>query len=122
MKVTHEKNEKIANMIFASIYTLYLKKLEKKGRTKTELNKVIEWFTSYNEKQIQNHLDEQTTFKIFFEKAKIHSKANLIKGVVCGYRIEEIDEKFNTYKQSRRLDKLVDELAKGLQMEKILRI
>ena len=122
MKVTLEKNEKIAKMIFASIYNLYLNKLEKKGRTKAELNKVIEWFTSYNEKQIQNHLDEQTTFKMFFEKAKIHPKANLIKGVVCGYRIEEINEKFNTYKQCRRLDKLVDELAKGLKMEKILRI
>ena len=122
MQVTREKNEKIANMIFASIYNLYLNKLEKKGRTKAELNKVIEWFTSYNEKKIQNHLDEQTTIKTFFEKAKIHPKTNLINGVVCGYRIEEIDEKFNTYKQCRRLDKLVDELAKGHKMEKILRV
>lgn len=121
MKVTTEKNEQVANMIFANIYPLYLQRLEKNGRTKEELNKVIEWFTSYNKKDLQTLINEKVTFRTFFEKATIHPNAYLIKGVVCGYRIEEIENEFEVYKQCRRLEKLIDELAKGRKIEKILR-
>ena len=121
MKVTAEKNEKVANMIFASIYPLYLDRLEKNGRTKQELNQVIEWFTGFDQDTLQTLIDEKATFRTFFQKAKIHPNAHLIKGVVCGYRIEEIDDEFETYKQCRRLEKLIDELARGRKMEKILR-
>ena len=121
MKVTVEKNEKVANMVFASIYTLYLNRLVKNGRTKEELNQVIEWFTGYDEKKTQALIDEKMTFGTFFKEAKIHPNAHLIKGVVCGYRIEEIEDEFETYKRCRQLEKLIDELAKGRKMEKILR-
>jgi len=121
MKVTPEKNEKIAKMIFASIYPLYLNRLEKNGRTKEELDQVIRWFTGYDQATLQAHLDEKASYKIFFEKATIHPNAHLIKGVVCGYRIEEIKNEFELYKQCRQLEKLIDELAKGRKMEKILR-
>ncbi|MEP2023537.1 MAG: DUF2200 domain-containing protein [Reichenbachiella sp.] len=121
MKVTAEKNEKVANMIFASIYPLYWDRLEKNGRTKEEFHQVIEWLTGFDEDQLQTLIAEKVTFRTFFEKAKIHPNAHLIKGVVCGYRIEEIDEEFELYKQCRQMDKLIDELAKGRKMEKILR-
>ena len=121
MKVTAEKNEKVAQMIFGSIYPLYLNRLEKNGRTKEELNQVIEWLTGFNEEKIQELIDEKVTFETFFKNANIHPNAHLIKGVVCGYRIEEIEDKFETYKQCRRMEKLIDELAKGRKMEKILR-
>lgn len=121
MKVTAEKNEKVANMIFASIYPLYLKRLEKNGRTKEELNQVIKWFTGFDQDALQALIDEKATFRTFFQKAKIHPNAHLIKGVVCGYRIEEIEDGFELYRQCRRLEKLIDELAKGRKMEKILR-
>ena len=121
MKVTLEKEEKVANMIFASIYQLYLNRLEKNGKTKEELNQIIEWFTGFDNTDIQILIKEKVTFRIFFQRAKINSNANLIKGVVCGYRIEEIEEKFDLYKQCRRMEKLIDELAKGRKMEKILR-
>ena len=121
MKVTAEKNEKVANMIFASIYPLYLNRLEKNGRTRTELNQVIEWLTGYDEAKLQSLIDEKVTFRTFFERAEIHPNANMIKGVVCGYRIEEIEDKFDLYKQCRRMEKLIDELARGRKMEKILR-
>jgi len=121
MNVTTEKNEKVANMIFASIYPLYLNRLEKNGRTKEELNQVIEWFTGYDENILQTLIDKKSTFRTFFQEAKINLNAHLIKGVVCGYRIEEIEEEFEVYKQCRRLEKLIDELAKGRKMEKILR-
>jgi len=121
MKVTAEKNEKVANMIFGSIYPLYLNRLEKNGRTKEELNQVIEWFTGFNEERLQNLIDEKVSFGTFFEKAEIHPNSYLIKGVVCGYRIEEIEDEFVTYKHCRCLEKLIDELAKGRKMEKILR-
>lgn len=122
MKVTPEKNEKIGKMIFASIYPLYLNRLEKNGRTKEELDQVIRWFTGYDQASLQAHLDENATYKIFFEQSKIHPNAHLIKGVVCGYRIEEIEDEFSLYKQCRQLEKLIDELARGRKMEKILRI
>ena len=122
MKVTSEKNEKVANMIFASIYPLYLNRLEKNGRTKEEFHQVIEWLTGFDEDRLQTLIAEKVTFRMFFEKATIHSNAHLIKGVVCGYRIEEIEDEFEVYKQCRQLEKLIDELAKGRKMEKILRV
>lgn len=119
MKVTAEKNEKVAQMIFASIYPHYVSKVEKKGRTIGELHQVIEWLTGFDENKLQELIDEKVTFETFFEKARLHPNANLIRGVICGYRIEEID--FDIYRKVRYLDKLVDELAKGRKMEKILR-
>ena len=121
MKVTHEKNEQVANMVFGSIYPHYLNRMVKNGRTKEELNQVIEWLTGFDEAALQKLIDEKATYKTFFEKAKIHPNANLIKGVVCGYRIEEIEDEFEVYKQCRQMEKLIDELAKGRKMEKILR-
>ncbi|MFD1294205.1 DUF2200 domain-containing protein [Lutibacter holmesii] len=122
MKVTAAKNEKVANMIVASIYPLYLDRLEKNGRTKEELNQVITWLTGFNDAQLQTLLDEKVTFETFFQKAQLHPNAPLIKGVICGYRIEEIPDEFAVYRQCRYLDKLVDELAKGRKMDKILRV
>ena len=121
MEVTAEKNEKVANMIFASIYPLYLDKLVKKGRTKEELDQVINWFTGFDADALQSLIDERVTFRTFFQKANINPNGHLIKGVVCGYRIEDIADEFESYKQCRRLEKLIDELAKGRKMEKILR-
>ena len=121
MKVTLEKNEKLGALVFASIYPLYWNRLEKHGRTKEEFHKVIEWFTGFNESQLQTLITEKVTFRTFFEKATIHPNAHLIKGVVCGYRIEKIEEVFELYKQCRRMEKLIDELARGRKIEKILR-
>lgn len=121
MKVTAEKNEKVANMIFASIYPHYVNRLEKNGRTKEELHQVLEWLTGFDEDKLQVLIEEKVTFKTFFKKAKIHPNAHLIKGTICGYRIEEIEDEFELYRQCRYLDKLVDELAKGRKMEKIMR-
>lgn len=121
MKVTAEKNEQVANMIFATIYPLYLNRLVKNGRTKEELDQVIEWFTGFDKDDLQSLIDEKVTFGTFFEKAKIHPNSHLIKGVVCGYRIEEIEDEFEVYKQCRQMEKLIDELAKGRKMDKILR-
>ena len=119
MKATAKHNERIANMTFASVYPHYVNKVENKGRTKKELHKVIEWLTGYNELRLQDFVDKKVTFEIFFKNAKLNPNAHLIKGVICGYRIEEIDNKLT--QQVRFLDKLVDELAKGRKMEKILR-
>ncbi len=119
MKVTPEHNKRIANMTFAFVYTNYVSKVEKKGRTKAELHQVIEWLTGYDDKKIQELIREKVTFETFFKKAKLNPNAELIKGVICGYRIEEIDNSLT--RQARYLDKLVDELAKGRKMEKILR-
>lgn len=121
MKVTAEKNEKVANMKFATIYPLYVNKLEKNGKTKEELNQIIEWFTGYDSVKLKELIDADVTFETFFKQAKIHSNAHMIKGVVCGYRIEEIEDKFWVYKQCRRFEKLIDELARGRKMERILR-
>ncbi len=122
MKVTVKKNERVANMIFADIYPLYLNRLVENGRTKEEFHQVIEWLTGFNENKLQVLIEDKVTFKTFFQKAKIHTNAYLIKGVVCGYRIEEIEDKFETYKQCRQMEKLIDELAKGRKMEKIMRV
>ena len=119
MKTTPKHNERIANMTFSSVFPHYLTKVEKKGRTKEELNQVIEWLTGFDKNKLQELIDEKVTFKTFFQKAKLHSNAHNIKGVICGYRIEEIDNKLT--QQVRFLDKLVDELAKGRKMNKILR-
>jgi len=119
MKVTAEHNERVANMKFSGVYPHYVTKVEKKGRTKEELHQVIEWLTGFDESQVQALIDEKVTFKTFFERAKLHPNAHLIKGVICGYRIEEIDNA--TTRQCRYLDKLIEELARGRKMEKILR-
>ena len=119
MKVTAEHNELMAKMTFSSVYPHYITKVEKKGRTKEELHQVIEWLTSFDEDKIQELIDEKTTFEKFFQDAELNPNAHLIKGVICGYRIEEIDNPLTRY--IRYLDKLVDELAKGRKMEKILR-
>ncbi len=121
MKVTAEKNDKVAKMIFASIYPLYLNRLVKNGRTKKELNQVIEWLTGFDENKLQELIEEKVTFEMFFQRAELHPNAHLIKGVVCGYRIEEIEDEFELYRQCRRMEKLIDELARGRKMEKILR-
>lgn len=120
MKVTAKHNERIAKMTFASVYPHYVTKVEKKGRTKEELHQVIEWLTGFDENRIQEFIDKKATFETFFQNAELHPNAHLIKGVICGYRIEEIDNSLT--RQVRYLDKLVDELAKGRTMERILRV
>ena len=119
MKPTPEHNERIAKMTFASVYPHYVTKVEKKGRTKEELHQVITWLTGFNDKKLQELIDNKVTFEAFFQQASIHPNAHLITGVICGYRIEEIEKPLT--QQVRYLDKLVDELAKGRKMEKILR-
>ncbi len=119
MKPTPEHNKRIAKMTFASVYPHYITKVERKGRTKEELHQVIELLTGFDNKKIQQLIDEKVTFETFFEEAKLNQNAHLIRGLICGYRIEEIENQIT--KQVRYLDKLVDELAKGRKMEKILR-
>jgi hypothetical protein len=112
-------NQRIAKLIFASIYPLYLTKIEKKNRTKEELHQVIEWLTGFDNKKIQELIHTSVTFEVFFDQATLNPNAPLIKGLICGYRIEEIENPLT--QKIRYLDKLVDELAKGRKMEKILR-
>jgi hypothetical protein len=119
MKETEKHNERIAIMVFASVYPHYVTKLQTKGRTVEELHQVIEWLTSFDEIKLQKLIEEKVTFETFFQRAKLNPNAQLIKGVICGYRIEEIDNPLT--KKVRYLDKLIDELAKGKKMEKILR-
>ncbi|MBK9593213.1 MAG: DUF2200 domain-containing protein [Crocinitomicaceae bacterium] len=119
MNTTPLHNERMAKMTFASVYPLYIIKIEKKGRTKEELHQVITWLTGFNDEKIQELINEKVTFEIFFQRAKLNSNAHLITGLICGYRIEEIDNPLT--QKVRYLDKLVDELAKGKKMEKILR-
>jgi hypothetical protein len=109
----------MAKMTFASVYPHYIRKVESKGRTKEELHQVIQWLTDFDEKMLQELIEEKASFETFFEKANLNPNANLIKGLICGYRIEEIENPIT--RQVRYLDKLVDELAKGRKMEKILR-
>lgn len=106
-------------MTFSSVYPLYVTKVEKKGRTKEELHEVIEWLTGFGKKKLDQLIKEKATFETFFDQAKLNPNAELITGMICGYRIEEIENPLT--KQVRYLDKLVDELAKGRKMEKILR-
>ena len=119
MTDTSIHDERIANMTFASVYPHYVTKVEKKGRTKEELHQVIEWLTGYNETKLQKLINEKANFEQFFQKAKLNPNAHLITGVICGYRVEEITNPLT--QQVRYLDKLIDELAKGKKMEKILR-
>lgn len=112
-------NQRIAKLIFASIYPLYLTKIEKKNRTKEELHQVIEWLTGFDDKKIQELIHANVTFEVFFDQATLNPNAPLIKGLICGYRIEDIENPLT--QKIRYLDKLVDELAKGRKMEKILR-
>lgn len=113
-------DERIAKMTFSSVYPHYVAKVEKKGRTKKELHEVIKWLTGYNAKKLKSLIKDEVTFEAFFKGAKLNPNAHLITGVICGYRIEEIQNPLS--QKARYLDKLVDELAKGRKMEKILRV
>lgn len=119
MKNSDTTNQRIAKMTFASVYPLYLAKIQKKGRTKQELHQVIEWLTDFDAKQLQELIGENATFETFFQRASLNPNAHLITGVICGVRLEEIENPLT--RQVRYLDKLVDELAKGKKMDKILR-
>jgi hypothetical protein len=119
MKNSNTQNQRIAKMTFASVYPMYLEKVEKKGRTKEELHQVIEWLTGFDNKKLQELIKTDATFEIFFQHASLHPNAHLITGVICGCRVEEIEDPLT--QQVRYLDKLVDELAKGRKMEKVLR-
>lgn len=111
--------ERMAKMTFASVYPHYVNKVEKKDRTKRELHQVIKWLTGYDSKKLKSLIKSEATFGEFFEGAKMNPNAHLITGVICGYRVEEIEDPF--IQKARYLDKLIDELAKGRKMEKILR-
>lgn len=119
MKISDTHHQRIAQMIFASVYPHYVTKVESKGRTKKELHQVIEWLTGFDSKKLRELIKEKATFAQFFEQASLNPNAPLITGMICGYRIEEIENPLT--RQARYLDKLVDELAKGRKMEKILR-
>ena len=114
---THD--QRFAKMTFASVYPLYLTKVEKKGRTKEELHEVIQWLTGFDNKKLLHQIKENVSFEIFFQNASLNPNAHLITGMICGYRVEEIENPLT--QKVRYLDKLVDELAKGRKMEKILR-
>ena len=119
MQQNEKQRQRIAMMTFASVYPLYLQKVTRKGRTEAELREVILWLTGYDERQLQAAMRDKLTFEAFFQQARLHPNAHLITGLICGYRIEEIEDPLT--RQVRYLDKLVDELAKGRAMEKILR-
>ena len=120
MKNANNHDERIAKMTFASVYPHYVAKVEKKDRTREELQQVIEWLTGYDESSIQKQIEDNVTFEQFFQHATLTPMAHLITGVICGYRVEEIENPLT--QRVRYLDKLVDELAKGRKMEKILRV
>lgn len=120
MSKTSHHDERIAKMTFASVYPHYITKVEKKGRTKEELHQIIEWLTSFDKKKLKELIENKVTFEMFFQKATLNPNAQLITGVICGYRVEEIENPLT--QQVRYLDKLVDELAKGRKIEKILRV
>lgn len=119
MKTTPEHDRRMAKTVFASVYPYYVKKIESKGRTTQELHQVIKWLTGFDEKKVQELIDEKVTLETFFKRAKLNPNVHLITGVICGYRIEEIENPVT--RQARYMDKLIDELAKGKKMEKILR-
>jgi hypothetical protein len=119
MKDTSAHDHRIASLTFASVYPHYVAKVVNKGRTKEELDQVIRWLTGFDEKKLQRMIDDKVSFEIFFHKAKLNPQASRITGLICGYRVEEIKNPLT--QQARYLDKLVDELAKGRPMEKILR-
>lgn len=119
MSNSSSQHERIAKMTFASVYPLYVAKVEKKGRTKEELHEVIRWLTGFDDRRMQELIKEKATFETFFQQASMNPHVHLITGVICGYRVEEIEDPLT--QKVRYLDKLVDELAKGRKMEKILR-
>lgn len=119
MKTTPEHDARMARLTFSSVYPHYITKIEGKGRTLDELHQVISWLTGFDDKEIQALVDEHVSFETFFQRAKLHPLAHLITGVICGYKIEDIQTPLT--KQVRYLDKLVEELARGKKMEKILR-
>ena len=119
MNTSDTHNHRIAKMTFATVYPMYVAKVEKKGRTKEELHQVIAWLTGFDNKKLQQLINEKVNFEAFFKHASLNPNAHLITGVICGYRVEEIENPLT--QQVRYLDKLVDELAKGRKMEKILR-
>ena len=119
MKNSNAHHQRIAKLTFAAVYPMYVEKVEKKGRTKEELHQVIEWLTGFDPTRLQRLMQENATFEQFFQQASLHPNAHLITGVICGVRVEEIENPLT--QQVRYLDKLVDELAKGRKMEKILR-
>ncbi|WP_296700817.1 DUF2200 domain-containing protein [Algoriphagus sp.] len=119
MSSTSHHDEKIAKMSFASVYPHYVTKVERKGRTKEELHQVISWLTGFDEKGIQQQIDAKSSFEKFFAEAHLNPNASLITGSICGYKVQEIENPLT--QKARYLDKLVDELAKGRKMEKILR-
>ncbi|MCT3631946.1 DUF2200 domain-containing protein [Elizabethkingia anophelis] len=113
-------NERVYKMSFASVYPHYIQKAEKKGRTKAEVDEIIFWLTGYDAKSLQQHIDQKTNFEDFFVQApQINPNVSKITGVICGYRLEEIEDLI--IQKVRYLDKLIDELAKGKSLEKILR-
>ena len=116
---SNKHDERIASMTFAEVYPHYVNKVERKGRTKQELHRVIEWLTGFDETSIQKQIDDHVTFDVFFQRAQLHPNAHRITGVICGYRVEDIENPLT--QKVRYLDKLVDELAKGRKIEKILR-
>lgn len=119
MTTNSNHDERMAKMSFALVYPMYVAKVENKGRTREELNRVIEWLTGFDENRIQQLIEDQVNFESFFAKAQLNENAHLIRGVICGYRVEQIENPLT--QKVRYLDKLVDELAKGKKMEKILR-
>jgi len=119
MQKTDSQDDRIAQMSFATVYPLYLAKIVRKGRTEEELHQVIEWLTGFGRKKLQELIDEEVTFETFFRQASLNENARHITGLICGYRLEEIEDPL--IRNVRYLDKLVDELAKGRKMEKILR-
>ncbi len=119
MNTTDKHNERMEKLTFASVYPMYIKKVETKGRTKEELHQVIEWLTGFDKKKLQKLITEKVTFGTFFQRASLNPNVHLITGLICGYRVEEIENPLT--QKVRFLDKLVDELAKGRKMEKILR-
>lgn len=119
MQITDQHNQKMAKLTFAAIYPMYVQKVENKGRTKQELHQVITWLTGFDEDKLQEFIQNKATFEIFFQKANLNPNASKITGTICGYKIQEIDNPLT--QKVRYLDKLVDELAKGKAMDKILR-
>ncbi len=118
--MNNNNNERVRKMSFAGVYPHYIHKAEKKGRTKAEVDEIICWLTGYDEHTLQKHIDDKTNFETFFEQApQINPNVSKITGVICGYRVEEIEDEL--MRKARYLDKLIDELAKGKSMDKILR-
>ena len=120
MNKSDAQRQRMARMTFASVYPMYVQKVEKKNRTKAELHEVIEWLTGFDARKLRELIESEVTFEAFFQHASLHPNAQLITGVICGYRVEEIEEPLT--RKVRYLDKLVDELAKGRKLEKILRV